>query len=243
MYKIKIFIGFSLLFVIFITGCKGGETQPESDEANLPNPASVFCQEQGGVTEIRSDSEGGQYGVCLFPDGSECDEWAFFRGECAPGEAQVAPSPESAPSYINEIYEFSIVLPDEWEAEDHGEYVLFKRPGYFMFVGYQWADEEPKPFRTGMPSGEFIEDGLSMILGQPIPRNILVFEGKNKVVDYGGRIKIGDLIVVFYLDGSETESITYQDIDIPEEIIDQADQIIASFVLESGETPTIERNP
>ncbi|MBN1260537.1 MAG: DUF333 domain-containing protein, partial [Anaerolineae bacterium] len=27
----------------------------------------------------------GQYGVCIFPDGSECDEWAFFNGACAPG--------------------------------------------------------------------------------------------------------------------------------------------------------------
>ncbi|MBU1866793.1 MAG: DUF333 domain-containing protein, partial [Actinobacteria bacterium] len=29
--------------------------------------------------------DGGTYGVCVFPDGSECDEWAFFRGECEPG--------------------------------------------------------------------------------------------------------------------------------------------------------------
>ena len=24
-------------------------------------------------------------GYCIFPDGSECEEWAFFRGECVPG--------------------------------------------------------------------------------------------------------------------------------------------------------------
>lgn len=33
---------------------------------------------------MRTD-ENGAYGVCVFPDGSECDEWAFFRGECGPG--------------------------------------------------------------------------------------------------------------------------------------------------------------
>jgi putative hemolysin len=55
-------------------------------QAELPNPASVHCQEQGYLLEIRTDEEGNQYGVCIFPDGSECDEWAFFRGECGPAD-------------------------------------------------------------------------------------------------------------------------------------------------------------
>jgi len=55
-------------------------------EAGLPNPASVYCQEQGYRLEMRTDDQGNQYGVCVFPDGSECDEWAFFRGECGPAD-------------------------------------------------------------------------------------------------------------------------------------------------------------
>ena len=53
-------------------------------DAGLPNPASAYCEEQGYRLEIRTDEEGNQYGVCIFPDGSECDEWAFYRGECGP---------------------------------------------------------------------------------------------------------------------------------------------------------------
>ncbi len=53
--------------------------------AGLPNPASVYCEEQGYTVEIRTAEDGGEYGVCIFSDGSECDEWAFYRGECAPG--------------------------------------------------------------------------------------------------------------------------------------------------------------
>jgi hypothetical protein len=53
----------------------------------MPNPASDYCVRQGGNLEIRTGSDGGQYGVCKFPDGGECDEWAFFRGECGPGKA------------------------------------------------------------------------------------------------------------------------------------------------------------
>ena len=55
-------------------------------EAGLPNPASVHCRDQGYLLEIRTDEEGNEYGVCIFPDGSECDEWAFFRGECGPAD-------------------------------------------------------------------------------------------------------------------------------------------------------------
>ena len=50
----------------------------------LPNPASKYCVDKGGKLEIR-DEKGGQAGYCIFPDGSECDEWAYFRGQCAPG--------------------------------------------------------------------------------------------------------------------------------------------------------------
>ena len=53
--------------------------------AGMPNPASVFCQQQGGKTEIRKDAKGGEVGYCVFPDKSECEEWAFQRGECKPG--------------------------------------------------------------------------------------------------------------------------------------------------------------
>jgi putative hemolysin len=51
---------------------------------DLPNPASKYCVDQGGRLEIR-DEAAGQAGYCIFEDGSECEEWAFYRGECAPG--------------------------------------------------------------------------------------------------------------------------------------------------------------
>ncbi len=59
---------------------------PEALESpiGLPNPASKFCEEQGYRLEIREEPDG-SLGYCLFPDGSECEEWAFFRGECSPG--------------------------------------------------------------------------------------------------------------------------------------------------------------
>ena len=53
-------------------------------QAGLPNPASVYCRQGGNKLEIRTAADGSQYGICVFPDGSTCDEWAYFRGECGP---------------------------------------------------------------------------------------------------------------------------------------------------------------
>ncbi len=50
----------------------------------MANPATVYCEEQGGDVEMRT-GENGMVGICHFSDGSTCEEWAFFRGECAPG--------------------------------------------------------------------------------------------------------------------------------------------------------------
>ena len=76
---------------ILIAGCQTADTgsgdtpsAETTDGAGLPNPAAEYCQEQGYDYEIRTAADGSQSGVCIFPDGSECDEWAFFRGECGP---------------------------------------------------------------------------------------------------------------------------------------------------------------
>ena len=75
--------------------CKQGEAK-ESTAIGMPNPASVFCTDNGGTLEMRKDASGGEYGMCLFSDGSECEEWAYFRGECTPGQA--TPPPPTCPT-------------------------------------------------------------------------------------------------------------------------------------------------
>ena len=76
-------VGACLAGALFAAACGGGEPAPAT-APGLANPASVYCEEQGGTVEIREGGDG-QYGVCVFPDGSECEEWAFFRGECQAG--------------------------------------------------------------------------------------------------------------------------------------------------------------
>lgn len=85
----SIFTFFVSLGMIFLTACNltSGSDKKDSANANMPNPASVFCEENGGKVDIRTAEDGSQQGFCVFPDGSECDEWAFFRGECKAGDS------------------------------------------------------------------------------------------------------------------------------------------------------------
>lgn len=79
-----------LVVMVFMTSCTPRQASPTS-QPNLPNPASVYCEQNSGELEMRQDASGGTAGICIFPDGSECDEWAYFRGECKPGEQPAQP--------------------------------------------------------------------------------------------------------------------------------------------------------
>lgn len=71
------------LAVVLAAGACSAEPSPEPTQ-QVANPASVFCEQQGGAVEIRSDAAGNQYGICTFADGTEVEEWAYYRGEAQP---------------------------------------------------------------------------------------------------------------------------------------------------------------
>ena len=50
--------------------------------AGIANPAAVYCTSKNYSYEIRKNPDGSEYGICILPDGTECDEWAYFRGTC-----------------------------------------------------------------------------------------------------------------------------------------------------------------
>ena len=47
--------------------------------AQIANPASVYCEEQGGTLTIVEDKEGNQSGMCKLADGTEVEEWEYYR--------------------------------------------------------------------------------------------------------------------------------------------------------------------
>ncbi len=104
------------LLLMALTACTTPGVQPsepaatDSPPVNMPNPASVYCEQKGNKLEIRTAADGSQSGVCVLPDGSSCDEWAYFRGECGPaiqespspatGEAATSPASGAAGGYM-----------------------------------------------------------------------------------------------------------------------------------------------
>ena len=89
----------STIILMALTACAAPQTQAAPEpaatdmpQAGMPNPASVYCTQNGNKLEIHTAADGSQSGVCVFPDGSTCDEWAYYRGECVPA-VQTNPTP------------------------------------------------------------------------------------------------------------------------------------------------------
>ncbi len=73
----------AIIAVVVLAGptIAGSLSPTPTPQPGIANPASVYCAERGYQLEIRNTANG-QTGYCVFPDKSECEEWAFFRREC-----------------------------------------------------------------------------------------------------------------------------------------------------------------
>jgi putative hemolysin len=74
----------TLAIGLWLAGCSAAIGQPQ-----LANPASQHCAATGGSLQIERRPDGGAFGVCVFVDNHQCEEWALFRGHCPPGGLRV----------------------------------------------------------------------------------------------------------------------------------------------------------
>jgi len=220
----------STLLTIFIllTSCTA-PSQPTLDpvptdlsQAGIPNPASAYCEQLGYRVEIRTAADGSQAGFCIFPDGSECDEWAFFRGECGPASlSEPTSSPTEIPTvrpidpneyqgwwtYIHAEYGFSLMLPEDWKVEEistsdplmNGHMLNLYTEGLNIRMTFRHTGEDVLLWPTGVGAGEFVQQGTLDIAGQPARRVYFVCpNGEINAVWYHGNedspnIQRGDL--------------------------------------------------
>jgi len=126
-----------ILFCFLLTGCVQISSQPtdvvipeipttQSTMETLPNPASAYCEQQGYILEIRTADDGSQSGVCIFPNGSECDEWAYFRGECKPASMETPTGASEHDNdgwviYTNDVLGYSFHYPVDAQVTTNDE--------------------------------------------------------------------------------------------------------------------------
>lgn len=213
----KLLLGWMILTVVLaVAGCSPASTPATTEEpatgsaftrdavdaqqgtvsetavgnANMPNPASVYCEEQGGVVEIRTGADGGQYGVCIFAGGSECDEWAFFRGECAPSGAippNIVLDQEAAYGGVSFLYNQYIATGVAGETvaaealwEVIPEHIAFSFSGYALPATFHEARIHVYPvgeFASGGGSADTVVALRSLLDSEQLPPPGGGFEG------------------------------------------------------------------
>lgn len=88
-----------LMLLVLLAGCS-------ARQARIANPASEFCIGHGFENYILTAADGSQAGYCKVKAGEtvvECDEWAYFRGEC-PAE-NISAEPEESAAEQNKTIE------------------------------------------------------------------------------------------------------------------------------------------
>lgn len=124
----KLLLSLLAVLSLVLAGCSVDIVDNNDNGVQIANPASEYCINEGGSLEIRTSSEG-QYGVCIFKDNTECEEWAFFRGECSDGEFHFNPETQPSAGHIIELTNDKVSLVFGDIAEDftfNGDLSKFK---------------------------------------------------------------------------------------------------------------------
>jgi putative hemolysin len=118
-----------IIILMALTACAAPQTQ-----AGLPNPASVYCEQNGNTLEIRTADDGSQNGICIFPDGSTCDEWAYYRGECGPTPAM------TVEATTEEIADWRGVIKSTEPGAQYDDYFELWTNGQIIYFGIDSMD-------------------------------------------------------------------------------------------------------
>ncbi len=187
---------------------------PPDGGGQIANPAATFCVEKGYVWQVRTASDGSQSGVCIFPDGSECDEWAFFRGTCGP--------PTTPSSTLGAIQKVSIQdiglafeLPSSWVRR--GDDPVWAPGGDSTgTVGIVWGQRQPgQEPEAILPANAVMKgrtEGPQFDWGTAATYKLEVMvpggQGQVKAIETHVLVRRGELLCDFYASGATEDELT-----------------------------------
>lgn len=102
-----------ILLALLILGAEPGiSLQPQ---AEILNPASKFCINNGGKSVLYTGSDTGQFGVCYFNRQRCCEEWTMYRNNQTCPKYGIPLPVLSRPSMVFEKYnciQSVVIRPD-----------------------------------------------------------------------------------------------------------------------------------
>jgi hypothetical protein len=137
--------------------------------------------------------------------------------------------------YANLDYGFSFHYSPDWTLEDKPHQITLRHKvddTLQLTIDYRRASEDIEHWwRTGMPAGDFVPKGSVPCLGREISRDVLVYEGKDKLVlyNYSSAIPWGDIVFDFVLEDGRGD---YETVDLPQDVQRQIDQVVSSLELQ-----------
>jgi uncharacterized protein len=201
------------------------KTAPQSGNVSpqIANPASKNCIDKGGKLDIRTDSSGGQFGMCVFPNGKTCEEWALMRGQCSSESGAVASA-----LYHNAAYGFDFNYPPSWQVQESPAAagmpltVRLTNGNNTLRLQVKRPADKTSLEAEAPQGGEISQQERITVLGRTAPVQVVKLEGKLKSAAVN--LDTGNLLLRFQLDNSA-------DSEIPASVMIEAETIISSLKL------------
>lgn len=140
-----------VIILMALTACATPQAQGMPDpastdmpQAGIPNPASAYCEQNGGRLEIVTDDNDSQSGQCVFPDGSACDEWAYYRGDCGPVAQPTSMSVMTVEAITEEVADWWGVIKSTEPGAQFDDYFARQDLGQVIYFGIDSMDPAVK---------------------------------------------------------------------------------------------------
>lgn len=143
-------IGGASLYYFGVFDKKADRGGSGSEPIGIANPAAVYCQEQGGASEVFL-FESGEDAYCVFEDGSVCWEWDFYRKHCDKGQLKIA-----------------ILQEGQGDPAEKGERVLVRYKGRLLDGSEFASSPQEKPFSFVLGEGSVPPGWDQGILGMRV---------------------------------------------------------------------------